>query len=354
MAYLSPHYGFDVFVSYSHGDPRRRGDSPLKRWTHALIGKLEEDILALNTEFDDLEIWRDAQIDPTAHLTEEIRGKVRASSILMIIMSKRYLASSWCNDEREWFSDQIRDRTLDQGRVFIVHAQATDSNAWPPFLRDERGHAMLGFQFFDPRDEHPFGWNGSIDNNEPFRKELSRLSTVLTRRLRELRQRAEARAAATAAAAAPGPANLAPRLFVHANALDSAARDKLTAELEEDGIFPITVADPKESGWADWAQESRARIEAAKRCNAMALVRVDARPEFVGELLDVGIDERERIQTERGSALPCAVLDRSGERLPIDVSRRGIAHFDIGRESWRKDFHAWLVGASKPTVGRPI
>jgi hypothetical protein len=30
MAYLAPHFDPDVFVSYSHGDPRGRGGSELK------------------------------------------------------------------------------------------------------------------------------------------------------------------------------------------------------------------------------------------------------------------------------------------------------------------------------------
>jgi hypothetical protein len=31
MAYLEPHFDPDVFVSYSHGDPRGTGDAPLRR-----------------------------------------------------------------------------------------------------------------------------------------------------------------------------------------------------------------------------------------------------------------------------------------------------------------------------------
>src|SRR5262245_44969734 len=111
MAFLSPHYSLDAFVSYSHGDPRRLGDSsPLKRWSLALIKALRDDILALSTEFDELEIWCDEQIDPTAKLTETLRDMVRSAAILIVLMSPRYLRSSWCRDEREWFKSQVRDR----------------------------------------------------------------------------------------------------------------------------------------------------------------------------------------------------------------------------------------------------
>ena len=77
MAYLEPHFDPDVFVSYSHGDPRGVGDSPLKTWTHALLRKLESQILSLDTEYDELHVWMDEQIDPTAHLTDELRDQSR-------------------------------------------------------------------------------------------------------------------------------------------------------------------------------------------------------------------------------------------------------------------------------------
>ena len=194
MAYLEPHFDPDVFVSYSHGDPRGAGDSPLKAWTHALLRKLESQILSLDTEYDALHVWMDEQIDPTAGLTVELRDKVTASGVLIIVMSKRYLASSWCRDELEWFRKQIQDRAGEHGRVFVIRAQPTDTAAWPDFLRDERGYAMPGFSFYDPESGVPWGWPDLRETPRDFVKEMCRLQTVLTKRLRELRDRAEKRA----------------------------------------------------------------------------------------------------------------------------------------------------------------
>ena len=98
---------------------------------------------------------------------------------------------------------------------------------------------------------------------------------------------------------------------------------------------------------ADWMRESRARIETAKRCDAMALVRADGDDRFIGDLLEISVDERERIQSARGSPLPCAVLDQSGQVLPIDVSGYGIERFDVGREGWRGQFQGWLKQAQE-------
>ena len=194
MAFLLPFFEYDVFVSYSHGVQSPSADAPLKEWTLDLIRKLESDIRAVDIEFDDLHIWRDEHIDPTIQLSDELRAKVKSSGILLIVMSPRYLASTWCQDELEWFKQQVLNRERDQGRVFIIRALRTDENRWPEFLRDTRGHPLPGFQYHDKQDSMPYGWRGSPEHREAYVRELWRLQTALTRRLRELRINAERRA----------------------------------------------------------------------------------------------------------------------------------------------------------------
>ena len=111
-------------------------------------------------------------MDPTTNLTEETRATVSASGVLLIVMSKRYLGSSWCRDELEWFRRQIQDRAADNGRVFVLRAQQTDESLWPEFLRDERGRAMLGFSFYDPATGYPLGWPDLNDITRDFVREL--------------------------------------------------------------------------------------------------------------------------------------------------------------------------------------
>src|SRR5262249_46994882 len=154
--------------------------------------RLETDIQSIDPEFDTLHIWRDEQIDPTIHLSEELRAKVMQAGILMIVMSPRYLFSTWCQDELEWFRQQVEDRSRDQGRLFVVRALPTDEGRWPNFLRDERGHPLVGFCFHGAQDPLPFGWRGSRANNEAYVKQLGHLRTALMKRLRELRARSEA------------------------------------------------------------------------------------------------------------------------------------------------------------------
>ena len=348
MAYLAPHFDPDVFVSYSHGDPRGGGGSPLKEWTQALIRRLERQILSLDTEFDELNLWIDEQKDPTAHLTEELRAKVGASGVLMIVMSKRYLQSSWCRDELEWFRKQIEERAADSGRVFVIRAQSTDESQWPDFLRDERGHAMPGFAFYDPTTGYPLGWEDLREADRSFVKELCRLQTALTKRLRELRERAAQRAqveAERAARVAPQHPAGVRRVYLYAPSDSEPVRAEIGRALSADGIVPLTAQSGAGGGLAGWRRDANARMETAKRCEALALLRVDDGERFVGDLLDIGVDERERIASARGAPMPCAVLDKTGESLPLDVSPFGIERFDVNRETWRGEFRQWLDAA---------
>lgn len=341
MTFLRPHFEHDVFVSYSHGVRGRENDEPLKDWTLELIHRLETDIRAIDVEFDDLVIWRDEHLDPTVYLSDEIRSKVEGSGILMIVMSPRYLASSWCKDELEWFRQQVQDRARDHGRVFVIRALRTDERSWPDFLRDTRGHTLIGFQFHDQQDLMPYGWRGSRENREAYVRELWRLQTALARRLRDLRANA-ARRVDLQQREAIVPANGPRRVYVHSRPEHASLYDEVKRMLSQDGIAPLSiVVDPGRS-ISDWTRESRARIEAAKRCDALALVRADDDEGFIGDLLDIGIDERERIQAARGTPLPCAVLDRSGHVLPIDVSGRGIERFDLAQDDWHGKFVGWL------------
>lgn len=226
MAFLRPHFEYDVFVSYSHGVPPGVTQAPLRDWTHKLIDNLEADTRAVSEEFDLLHIWRDQQIDPTMQLTDELRSKVTCSGVLMIVMSAKYLASAWCKDELEWFRQQVQDRARDQGRVFVVRALSTDEKAWPDFLRDVRGHAMPGFKFYDKPDTMPFGWRGAGENSEPYVRALGSLQAVLIRRLRELRAGAERRITAELRALAL-PSTRPRRIYLHARPEHASTYDEI-------------------------------------------------------------------------------------------------------------------------------
>jgi hypothetical protein len=239
MPYLEPHFNPDVFVSYSHGDPQG-GAAPLRDWTQNLINRLSEGLHALETEFDELEIWMDPKQDPTAKLTDELRDKASGCAVLMIVISNRYLKSSWCRAELEWFRAQVQARPGDSGRVFVLRAQKTDESLWPEFLRDSRDHAMTGFTFHDPKVGDPWGFQLERPGDEFF-KELARLRNWLTKRLHEMRDRAAKRAHKQANADTPAPPlpSSKRRVYIRAPPDTEAVRAEVEMALENEGIVPV-------------------------------------------------------------------------------------------------------------------
>ena len=268
----------------------------------------------------------------------------------MIVMSKHYLESSWCKDEREWFRKQIEARPGDSGRVFVLRAQKTNTALWPDFLRDERGHAVPGFSFYDPQNGYPWDYPDLRAPNADFGKELLKLQIWLVKRLRELRERAAKRESDRSSAARSLQAIGARRIYLHAPPDSESVRADIGRVLEGDGIMPLTAQTAAGKDLSDFQREAQAlRIEAAKRCEALALLRVNSSESFVGDLLDIGVDERKRVADARGTPMPCAVLDRSGELLPFDVAPFGIERFDVNLSNWHGRFRDWLDSAQ----GRP-
>lgn len=352
MPYFAPYFDYDVFMSYAHGHVAGVSDPPLKRWSQALIDRLNADVLSLFTDFDELTIWDDRNLDPTAALTDELRKKVERSCLLLIVMSPRYLKSAWCTDELTWFERQFAERRKGPGRVFIVRAVSTDRNKWPGFLKDERGHADLGFRFHRETDEEnvePYGWPDLVDRNEDFYRALATLRTTLVKRLRELKT-SYGRQAAPIATSPAAPAQRPPRLYLHARPEYDALRLTVSNELRAAGCNVVTpVAAATGGSLTDWATESRARIEAAQRCDALTLLRGSDDPAFGDELLDIAGDERERINSARGTLLPCAVLDASRAPFPMaDFARRNsIALFDLDELAWRSSFTGWAQSSTQ-------
>jgi hypothetical protein len=353
-SYLKPHFDPDVFVSYAHGDPND-DESPLKAWTRALVDKLESQIRAIDPEFKELKLWIDSKLDPTALLSDELQGKVGASGLLMIVMSKWYLTSDWCRDELEWFRQQVQGRTVAGGRVFIIRAQETDTSRWPEFLRDRRGHTILGFAFHDPKDrESPLGFEPA-QRDKDYYDTLANLRLWLMARLREMRERAIKNAKAEAAAAAMPAASAQPtrerRVYLYARPEDDVERIAVARELYRDDIVALTATET--TGARDlpaWLKDDRDRLGGARQCQALALLRADRGDRFLDDLQYIGMEQRKSLAGVRGAPFPCAVLDKSGASLPFDVAPFDIERFDLNRAGWRGEFRAWIESAWAPPM----
>ena len=215
---------------------------------------------------------------------------------------------------------------------------------------------MTGFSFYDPVTGDPRGFQEPKPTDEEYFKELTRLRLWLTKRLRELRDRAAVEAQVKAAAAAAPAARMGRRrVFIHAPPDTEALRAEVDTALTSDGFAPVAPLVGVGKSLADWQREAGAlRRETAKRCEALTLLRVADGGRFIGDVLDIGVDERERIEAERGARLPCAVFDKTGEALPLDVADYAIKYFDLRLSDWRGQFRAWLDASRAPPAGAAL
>jgi hypothetical protein len=346
MAFLLPFFENDVFVSYSHA--ASGFDSPLRDWTHDLIRDLVSEIHDVDPKFDELRIFYEEKIDPTVHLTDQVRANLSSSGILLVVMSPRFLASSWCMDEINWFQKQVAARERERGRVLIIRALPTDETMWPDFLRDQQGHALLGSRFYDPQNGMPYGWRGNRETHELYRRQLGQLRTVLIKTLREMRDKLE-----HVSPRPPQTSLVARRIYLHARPAYSTLRDEISVQLKREGMIPLFETNGG-AGLRVGTSESRARSEVLKRCDALALVRGNDDESFIADLFEIGVGERERVKREGGGPLPCAVLDNSGEPLLFNMSGYGIERFDLKTADWSGKFRGWIEGNAGAPASQPI
>jgi hypothetical protein len=95
MSFVGGKYKHDIFVSYSHGTPAHgQNETDLKRWTHAFVRKLEEDVrYSLQGRDRDVEIWYDEHLKGNKYLTNQLKTEIANAAVLIIIMTEDYLSS---------------------------------------------------------------------------------------------------------------------------------------------------------------------------------------------------------------------------------------------------------------------
>ena len=108
-------------------------------------------------------------------------------------MTRRYLLSSWCKEELQWFEAQVKESSRIGGLVLVVRAQPTEHDDWPTLLKDERGETLLGFQFHGRANSaddhiHPFGFPEPQPSDKEFFNQLAKLTSVITTRLRDIKK----------------------------------------------------------------------------------------------------------------------------------------------------------------------
>lgn len=348
MAYLSTPFEHDIFVSYAHGRADRQGVKGLKHWSERLKDELEFEIVDLLPEFEPLDIFIDKQLDPTRPLTDMLRGHVASSGLLLVIMSERYLASVWCNDEREWFEAEVKRRGIAGGVVLVVRAQPTNHDAWPTCLKDERGNVVLGFHFHPhPKSTgdlvQPHGWPEPLPQDRAYYEELGKLASIVTQRLRQLKRAQELEQRAQRPRVQVRIEGE-PRIYLQAPVATGAAWAETKAILEGAGCRVLPAALPVAT--MDLAAINAARKERLKilsnETHALCLLRASQANGIEREIEAIASDRAALQAFDKD--LPCAIIDRGDGAIP-KASELGIEIIQAQGADWLLPWQAWLQRA---------
>ena len=292
-------YTNDVFISYSHIDNQPidgAGDGWVDTF-HELLQNFVDVHLGRRTA-----IWRDRRLTGADIFSDEIEQQLKASAVLVSIISPGYLQSDWCNRELFAFTRTAEDgRSLRIGnlhRVVKVLRLPAERSALPPVL-----DTVLGAQFYrvdpasgrardlllDPAADAPKVFRARVDD---VAQDLSRLLTAM--------------AASGEAAAAAAPPESAETVFLAWSTADlGEEREKLRRELEARRFRVVpTGAPPLE------AAALRAAVADALREARVAIHLIGAHYGFVPEG-----DERSVVELQIDAAATAAAAGGSARIL---------------------------------------
>lgn len=139
MAFV-PGHKHDIFVSYAHVD-----DKPLpgaeKGWVTTLVGCLMTRLAQKLGRSDAYSLWMDHELSGREPITPQLMENLQQTATLIIILSPGYVASSWCQRERDTFLKFVRGKKF--ARLFVVEREMVDELERPEEFRD-----LKGFRFW--------------------------------------------------------------------------------------------------------------------------------------------------------------------------------------------------------------
>jgi hypothetical protein len=334
--FLGKHgFDFDMFFSYSHGDPRGEGKAPLKRWSKELYIALSQTLDVLVPEqppriFFDESVRPGDGLDKTAHLAPEVEEKVRASALFQVIMSPLYLQSPWCKSELDTFVEALPGKAKGvRGRVFIAKAMETEGIPWPPCLCDDRGNKTVGWEFHPRGAALPYGWYGGKWNGKLPDKEMEpaliELAMQVARRLRALDSELTGKTHAAELCNAL-EAGRAESIYLYGTSEEPAEWEAVCKAIDTLDIM-VQPGEPEPPNLHQDPKRREKLDHLASHCDAMVLVGWDG-PTLDLDLDVVGRQRRNLIASRYGKYLPCAVVDRSGT-LSTEARIRNAKRFDI-------------------------
>jgi hypothetical protein len=350
MAALTPEFSTDVFISYSHGDVKKTGDAPLKRWSTAFYNRLSEELSTIPEWANTALFFDDGSLDKADPLRKQLHSAVLESALFLILMSPHYLRSTECQKERkDWFQKiaaefypEVRSRTL-IARIWPL----LQTDFWPPELCYE-GQPPLSFWFHeqpgDPVTTRPFGWTTATEAKSG--AALVDLAGAIVSRLAELKQAIE-RKRKSALNIEKLSASSGQAIYVHARRGEESRWAAICNDLLSAGYGVV----PDEPEPVDVSQMENESLRTLMACDGLLLVPGDRPTHLASDLVVVGHRRRNSARAASNKPLPCAVLDvghlsRARPLLQSSAKNLQIDWIEASTSDWTNGVRNWLNRAA--------
>lgn len=137
MAFV-PNYKHDIFISYAHVDDQVESSTD-EGWVTTLVKGLKTRLAQKLGRSDAYKLWFDHDLSRHVRITPQIMDALEKTAILIVILSPGYIASDWCQREKEAFLSFIKESS---SRVFIVERDKIKDEDRPSEFEELKGYCF--------------------------------------------------------------------------------------------------------------------------------------------------------------------------------------------------------------------
>ncbi len=137
----APGFQNDLFVSYA-----RKDDMPLSGAETGWVTTMAKDVHMMVNRLvggDGTHLYMDHRLAKHEKVGPELQTQLESTALLMVVMSKAYLRSEWCQWEPGIFAKAANQTATSGSRIFIVEIEPVTQEERPVALRD-----LVGYRFW--------------------------------------------------------------------------------------------------------------------------------------------------------------------------------------------------------------